>query len=166
MVGDGNTCHPVMAEIHVKRIRQGKNSTLSELSIDGEFVCYVLEDSVRDEKIKGSTAIPAGRYKLEFNRYGAMNGRYKKKFPDLHKGMIELTGIPDFSYVYIHIGNNFSDTSGCLLVGKTMRYDKDFGEYEIYQSKKAYKSLYRRICTMMEQEDVFIVIGGCNFYNS
>src|SRR5690606_32791950 len=139
-------------EIHVKRVRQGKNSTLSELYIDGEYTCYVLEDSVRDEKIKGSTAIPAGRYKLEFNRYGAMNGRYKRMFPKFHRGMIELKDIPNFSYVYIHIGNTYADTAGCLLVGNTMRYDKDWGEYEIYQSKKAYAMLYRRLAAMMEKE--------------
>jgi len=147
-------------EIHVKRIKQGKNSTLSELYIDGEFDCYVLEDLVRDKKIKGSTAIPAGRYKLEFNRYGGMNGRYKRKFPKFHKGMIELTGIPNFSYVYIHIGNTYADTSGCLLVGNMMRYDKDWSEYEIYQSKKAYVSLYKRLCAMMEKGEVFVVISN------
>jgi len=149
-----------MAEIHVKRIRQGNNSTLSELSIGGEFICYGLEDSVRDKKIKGSTAIPAGRYKLDFNRYGAMNGRYKRKFPDVHKGMIELTGIPNFSYVYIHIGNNFSDTSGCLLVGQKVKYFKKQKEYEIRQSQKAYVALYKRLVAMMEKGEVFIMISN------
>lgn len=145
-------------EIQVKQIRQGKNSTLSELYIDDEFICYVLEDSVREVKIKGSTAIPAGRYKLGFNRYGAMNGRYKRLFPDFHKGMIELTGIPNFSYVYIHIGNIYADTSGCLLVGKTMKYRKRDDEYEIYQSKEAYISLYERLVAMMEKGEVFIEV--------
>lgn len=145
--------------IYVKRTKQGKNSTLSELYIDGEFICYVLEDSVRDEKILGSTAIPTGRYKLAFRRYGRMNGHYKRLFPDFHKGMIQLMDVPNFSYIYIHIGNNFSDTSGCLLVGKTMKYDKDWDEYEIRKSRKAYISLYKRLATMMEKEEVFIVIS-------
>ncbi|MCC2600301.1 DUF5675 family protein [Sphingobacterium sp. FBM7-1] len=146
-------------EIHVKRIRQGKNSTLSELYIDGEFICYVLEDSVRDEKIPGSTAIPAGRYKLAFRRYGGMNGQYKRLFPDFHKGMIQLMDVPNFSYIYIHMGNNFSDTSGCLLVGKTMKYFKDWDEYEIRKSKKAYMSLYQRLAAMMEKREVYVVIS-------
>lgn len=145
-------------EVCVKRVRQGKNSTLSELFIDGEFNCYVLEDSVRDEKIKGSTAIPAGRYRLEFNRYGAMNGRYKGRFPEFHKGMIELKGIPNFSYVYLHMGNTFADTAGCLLVGDTVRYDDDWDEYEIYQSRKAYIKVYKRLAAMMEKGEVYLVI--------
>ena len=146
-------------EIHVKRVRQGKNSTLSELSIGGEFVCYVLEDSVRDKKIKGSTAIPAGRYKLAFNRYGAMNGRYKRWYPKFHKGMIELTGIPNFSYVYIHKGNTHANTAGCLLIGNTMRYDKNFGDYEVHQSEKAYKKVYKRLSAMMEKGEVYLIIS-------
>ena len=144
--------------IHVKRIRQGKNSTLSELYIDGEFICYVLEDSVRDKKIKGSTAIPAGRYRLAFRRYGGMHGRYHRLFPDFHKGMIQLMNVPNFSYIYIHIGNNFSDTSGCLLVGKTMKYFKRQDEYEIRQSRKAYIALYKRLVAMMEKGEVYVLI--------
>lgn len=144
--------------IHVKRIRQGKNSTLSELYIDGEFICYVLEDSVRDKKIKGSTAIPAGRYRLAFRRYGGMHGRYHRLFPDFHKGMIQLMDVPNFSYIYIHIGNNFSDTSGCLLVGKTMKYFKRQDEYEIRQSRKAYIALYKRLVAMMEKGEVYVLI--------
>lgn len=147
-----------MLEIRVKRVRQGKNSTLSELYIGNTFICYGLEDSVREEKIKGSTAIPAGRYQLKFNRYGAMNGRYKRLFPEWHQGMIELTGIPNFSYVYIHIGNNFSDTAGCLLVGQQMKYFKKQNEYEIRQSKDAYTVLYKRLAAAMEKGDVFLVI--------
>ncbi len=145
-------------EIEVKRSRQGKNSTLSALYIDGEQVCYVLEDSVRDEKIKGSTAIPAGRYKLAFRRYGGMHGRYHRLFPDFHKGMIQLMDVPNFSYIYIHMGNNFSDTAGCLLVGQKVKYFKKQKEYEIRQSRKAYVALYKRLAAAMEKGEVFIKI--------
>lgn len=125
----------------VKRIRQGKNSTLSEIYLDGNFVCYGLEDSVRDHKIKGSTAIPAGRYKLGINNYGGMNSRYKKDYPNMHRGMIQIMHIPEYSHVYIHVGNNFSHTAGCLLVGKSFVYDDK--DYILSQSAKAYKVLYQ-----------------------
>ena len=153
-------------EVLVCNCRQGKNSTLSSLFIDDEFVCYVLEDSVRDEKIAGSTAIPAGRNKLAFNRYGAMNGRYKRLFPDFHRGMIELKGIPNFSYVYIHIGNNFGDTAGCLLVGKQQKYFKKEDEYEIRKSRAAYVALYQRLAKAMEEGEVWLTIQRNKQINS
>lgn len=128
--------------VEVKRFKQGKYSTLSKVFVDGVFFCYGLEDEVRMEKIPGSTAIPAGTYRLGWNIFGAMNARYKRRYPTLHRGMLEIKDIPNFKYVYIHIGNNIGDTSGCLLVGN--RYDKDDdGDYFLEQSAKAYKKLYR-----------------------
>lgn len=125
----------------VKRVKKGQNSTLSEIYLDDKLLCYGLEDSVRAIKVKGSTAIPAGSYKLGLNTYGAMNARYKRNYPAMHRGMIEIQHIPDYSYVYIHVGNNFSDTAGCLLVGKSFAYDGR--DYELLQSVKAYKKLYQ-----------------------
>lgn len=127
-------------KLTVKRIKIGDNSTLSEVYIDGVFFCYGLEDLVRDRKIKGATAIPAGTYPLRLNTYGAMNARYKRRFPDMHRGMLEIINIPNFSYVYIHIGNNFGDTAGCLLVGDS--YREEDGDYILLKSAKAYKRLY------------------------
>lgn len=138
------------------RTQQGKESTLSELYLDGEFVGYGLEDAVRENKIKGSTAIPSGKYRLGLNTYGAMNARYRKRFPELHRGMIEILDIPNFSYVYIHIGNNIGDTSGCVLVGNKMAFVD--GDYEIYQSKKAYVALYEKLLEMMVKGEVGIEI--------
>jgi hypothetical protein len=142
--------------LKVIRIKQGKESTLSEIYLDGEFVCYGVEDAVRKTKIKGSTAIPAGRYPLGLNRYGAMNARYSRKFPDLHRGMIEILGIPGFSYVYIHIGNHIGDTSGCLLVGMKMQLVD--GDYEVSKSAKAYKRLYAMLVEAMVEQEVFIEV--------
>lgn len=130
--------------VEVKRVKQGKNSTLSEIYVDGVFFCYGLEDLVRERKIKGVTAIPAGKYKLGLNRYGAMNARYSRLYPALHQGMIEIRDIPGFKYVYIHIGNNFGDTAGCLLVGDRYEEDDD-DDYVLLRSAKTYKKLYAQL---------------------
>lgn len=105
-------------KVTVKRSdKQAENSTLSEVFVDGVFCCYGLEDSLRDVKVWGATAIPAETYKPGLRKLGAMNARYARKFPSSHQGMIELLDIPNYKYVYIHMGNNFGDTAGCLLVG-------------------------------------------------
>lgn len=147
-----------MGNVLVQRIRQGKQSTLSHVYIDGEFVCYALEDAIRDVKIKGETAIPAGNYSLVLNTYGAMNARYKRRFPDLHQGMIEIKEIPNYSYVYIHIGNNIGDTSGCILVGNS--YELIDGDYELRKSKKAYISLYKMLIDKMAYDAVCVQVDN------
>lgn len=145
-------------KIEVQRIKQGKNSTLSEIYIDGEFFGYGLEDSVREVKIKRATAIPQGVYKLGLNTYGAMNAKYKRKFPEIHQGMIEIKDIPNFNYVYIHIGNYYSDTSGCLLVGEYFKlYD---GDYAVYDSTKAYARLYEKLVEAVAKGEAVLIING------
>ncbi|TJZ50071.1 hypothetical protein FAZ15_21890 [Sphingobacterium olei] len=144
--------------IVVKRIRQGKESTLSECYLDGKFICYGLEDAVRETKIKGRTAIPAGRYRLKLNTHGGMNARYRKRYPNLHRGMIEISKIPNYSHVYIHIGNNIGDTSGCLLVGDRYKIDSD-GDYILEKSAKAYKRVYALLVDAVARGEVWIEIG-------
>ncbi|MGJ1413735.1 DUF5675 family protein [Sphingobacterium multivorum] len=143
-------------ELTLKRVRQGNNSTLSELYINGRFQCYGLEDTVRDVKIKGRTAIPVGTYTLGLNRGGGMNTAYKKRFPDMHQGMIEIRTIPNFSLVYIHIGNTHEDTEGCLLVGTYFHKSND--DWGVYQSADAYKQLYGTIIEQVKIGQVTLKI--------
>lgn len=143
--------------VKVLRKKHGKNSTLSEIYLNNQFICYGLEDIPREKKIPGSTSIPAGRYKLGFNCDGGMNGNYYERFPKLHKGMIEIKDIPGFKYVYIHIGNTHKETAGCLLVGTGYVFEK--GEYRLLQSVMAYKKLYALLVELMVSGEVFIKVG-------
>lgn len=131
-------------KVTIRRIKAGKESTLSKLYIDQSFSCYALEDRIRPLKIKGSTAIPAGTYPLRLNTYGAMNARYAKRFPKLHQGMLQIDAIPNYSYVYFHIGNTIADTAGCILLGEAYSMDAD-GDYILLKSAKAYKEVYKKL---------------------
>ena len=51
-------------ELRIKRTDFSDQSTIGELSVNGQFECYTLEDKVRPEKIAGKTAIPSGRYEV------------------------------------------------------------------------------------------------------
>ena len=142
--------------IKVLRIKQGKHSTLSEIYVNNQFICYGLENIPRPIKKRGETAIPAGSYKLGFNREGAMNGRYYDDYPKLHRGMLEIMAIPDFSYVYFHKGNTHRQTAGCILVGS--QYVLDAGDYQLLASRLAYKKLYSLVVELMLQGFVEVEI--------
>jgi len=83
-----------------------------------------------------------------------MTQKYSKKFPTLHEGMLWLQDVPNFSTIYIHIGNTDDDSSGCILVGKS--YNKE--EMKLSASTVAYLQLYPKVVEALKHEEVFIEI--------
>lgn len=125
-------------QITVRRLHKTDTSTIGELSIDGVFECFTLEDVERKEKIKSETAIPKGTYKVVINQ----SNRFKRLLP-------LLLNVPNFEGVRIHSGNSNHDTEGCILVGQTR--GKDY----IGQSRKAFDKLFKK---MQAAKDITITI--------
>ncbi len=133
------------------RVAEGRQSTLSHLYIDGIFQCYLLEDKIRVVKIPKQTAIPTGNYTLRLNTWEGKNTEYRTKFPKFHKGMIEINGLPAFSFVYIHIGNTYKQTAGCPLCG--FGFEKVGDDYEVVHSNDAYRMIYPKLLSIAESKD-------------
>jgi len=133
-------------ELFVQRISSGIEATLGimhEVMDHPRFICYVLEDQYNDPKIPGETRIPEGRYQIKLRTEGDMNKRYSKRFP-WHRGMLWLQNVPDFTYIYIHVGNKDDDSEGCLLVGDGQISNvTDRGQ--VVNSVTAYTRLYNLI---------------------
>lgn len=91
----------------LKRIALKPEYTIGKLYIDGQYFCDTLEDTVREKKIAGKTAIPAGTYQVIVNR----SPKFKRDLP-------LLLDVPNFERIRIHRGNTAKDTSGCILVGE------------------------------------------------
>lgn len=140
----------------ILRVAEGKQSTLSHLYIDDVFQCYLLEDKIRAVKIPKQTAIPTGNYTLRLNTWGGMNAEYRQKFPKLHKGMIEINGLPNFSFVYIHIGNTYRQTAGCPLCGYGFEFVN--GDYQVLRSKDAYQMIYPKLLQLAQGNEKGIII--------
>ena len=90
-------------------------STISELFLNGERECFVLEDVVRPAgapKVPGRTAIPAGRYRLIVD----WSNRFQKY-------AFHILNVPNFDGIRVHSGNTDKDTDGCLLVGRDRALD-------------------------------------------
>lgn len=142
-------------EITVNRFDYNENSTIGTIHLNGEFNGFTLEDKKRPTKIKAITCIPSGRYKIVLREKGTIHQRYDKKF-DFHKGVLHLLDVPNFQYIYIHIGNFPADTMGCILVG--LQYCQ--GQEKIVSSTSAYAIIYKKILDAIEKgEEVWISVN-------
>lgn len=148
-------------EIDLHRYTHGLDSTLGLLFVNGTWRCYTCEDERRQVKVIGETRIPNGRYEIVIRDTGGMAARYRDRFPgEEHPGMLWLLDVPDFEWIYIHIGNTEKHTDGCILVGKTVHMTTDGGG-TIGQSAAAYIELYREILSAMRRgERVFINVAA------
>lgn len=117
------------------------NSTIGELSVNGVFECFTLEDKVRPVKIKGETAIPAGTYEVAVT----FSNKFQKFLP-------LLMNVPNFDGIRIHPGNFPKDTLGCILVGQGKAVDS------ISSSRLAFAPLFDKIQAVVRTEKVFIEI--------
>ena len=102
-------------ELKVTRTDYTPERTIGELDIDGKPFCFTLEDVVRPlgVKVKGQTAIPAGRYEVR----DTFSPKYGRNIP-------QILDVPMFQGIRIHGGNDQDDTEGCLLLGMHRTRDR------------------------------------------
>ncbi|HWQ32535.1 MAG TPA: DUF5675 family protein [Blastocatellia bacterium] len=120
-------------------------ATIGELArADGQHICWILEDVVRSAKIKGRTAIPAGRYRIGIT----MSPRFKRKLP-------LLLDVPYYTGVRIHPGNSAEDTEGCLMPGLVR------GTNFVGQSRAAFDKVFSLIASALAKgEECWITINN------
>ena len=129
--------------LYLKREATVNQSTPGKLHIDGEFICYTLEDLVRlqDIKIYGQTAIPEGEYLI-----------WLKQSPHFGRVLPTLMNVPMFSDILIHRGNKSSDTNGCILVGFKREGDT------IWESEKTETYLMKELTDASKRSVLAITI--------
>jgi hypothetical protein len=94
--------------IELKRRFFTDKYTIGRLSIEGQPLCDVIEDTVRDgPKVYGLTAIPYGEYRVVVT----MSPKFKRLLP-------LLLNVDGFEGIRIHKGNSAEDSHGCLIVGE------------------------------------------------
>jgi hypothetical protein len=135
----------VEAGVHIRvdRVLSDHDSTISDVLVDGKKICFGLEDEYREAKVYGETRIPAGSYKIGLRLVGRFHQRYEKRFPIIHKGMLQVLDVPGFEYILIHCGNNDEHTAGCLLVGEDSI--TTHGGMRLIDSGRAYSRLYQKV---------------------
>ena len=130
-------------KITVDRFVSDNDSTLSRISIDGSHECFGLEDEFREKKTPAETRIPAGNYKIGVRDEGGFHNRYSRIFPEIHRGMLHILEVANFTWVLIHCGNTEEDTAGCLLIGASVNATE--GDMSLGNSRAAYRRFYPKV---------------------
>lgn len=138
--------------INLIRNLEMPDATLGVLRIpDFDKNFFTLENGKRVPKVKGETRIPEGVYELKLRFEGGFHKRYSEIFKEEHP-MIWLQDVPDFRWIYFHIGNWVKDTDGCILLGNEyeVRYNLE-GHCApmILNSTDAYLEFYRLIAPVI-----------------
>jgi hypothetical protein len=109
----------------LRRLSEDHRATLGELlDADGKHLCHVLENRWLGNKPRVS-CIPPGIYPLRLRKEGGWNKRLAERFPNIHKGAIEIADVPGRSFILIHPGNSHADTLGCVLPGVAGEWPTD-----------------------------------------
>lgn len=140
-------------KIEVNRFTSDDDTTISTISVDGEFVCFGLEDEYREQKVPKETRIPAGTYAIKLRKEGGFHGRYQARY-NWHRGMLHVQNVPGFEYILIHTGNTDEHTAGCLLTGEQATISK--GDMSVGFSRVAYKKLYDMVVDAAAEEKLLI----------
>lgn len=142
----------------LKRFNHDSQSTQGILLVNGEAECFTLEDEERCVKLSGQTRIPDGEYQIKLREETTgLTEKYRQRFPwfTYH---LELQDVPNFKFVYIHIGNTHLDSEGCLLVGYGAEIDPSNKSSVITKSTEAFEGIYKKIRSALKTEEVWIVV--------
>ena len=106
-------------QLTLTRVVSGPESTIGVIRVDGEPTCWSLEDQAQPSgvKIPGETRIHAGIYQIGVRTVGGYHNRCLRRWPEWHRGMLQLLDVPNFKHILIHPGNTDDDTRGCILPG-------------------------------------------------
>ena len=135
-------------EILVYRKWPKGDYTVGRMFIDGQLVGNTLEDAdrglsdamsedtIRNRKIYGSTAIPRGRYIVDMNTYSPKFAKYDF-YKEVCGGKLpRLRSVKGFEGILIHCGVDQTNTEGCILVGLNTKRGK------LTDSKETFKKIY------------------------
>lgn len=133
-----------MRQVELIRVEQSAECTIGVLQVNGQSVCWTLEEPWRYNQ-QDVSCIPEGRYplRLEFS-------------PSKGSKLWTIKDVPGRSYVRIHIGNTVDDTEGCPLTGTKPGHL--YGKRAVLGSRNAFKEFMAAMGSDEESEIMVKVV--------
>lgn len=143
--------------LHCQLIAETADSSLSILTHEGEFLCFILEDGYRAEKVMHKTRIPPGLYQIKPRRAGRFYEAYSKRYGC--KFVPHIDNVPGFTWILMHMGNRITDTSGCQITGTAAERDRATGNFYIPagKSEAAFLAVYHLLEQAFEEGETVTI---------
>lgn len=129
--------------IDIMREHSGKDCNSGYISVGGNIIAYTLERPYNDNNPVLFSAIPTGTYP----------GRLRYDHSD--RWRVELNDVPKRTHVQIHVGNKIDDSTGCVLIGKSLGNDL----CTLNGSKEAYKTFKEAVYAAVDEGAIPPEIG-------
>lgn len=118
-----------------------------------EFHSHTIEDKYQLIKVPGQTRIPSGFYELKILRLeNDWTIKHRAKYGDWFKFPIEITNVPNYTGVLVHVGYGEQDTEGCILLADTIGNNTTDTGYIGGRSMEAVKRFYLKVYPYLEQD--------------
>jgi hypothetical protein len=130
-------------------------TTLGLIFLRNKFFAYTLEDTHRDEKVRGKTRIPAGIYSVGYSPVDPVHSRitqdYLRNYKPWFTRHLHLKNVLGFEGIYIHVGNNHENTDGCLLIADGVT--AGISQKSLRDSRNAYQRFYKIIAALLDSNE-------------
>lgn len=168
----------------VQRFSLKKDWSLGRFLIDSKLDGFTVEDEVRQVKVMHETAIPYGTYDIGLHAspkfseafYWSEEGQVLihkpfskaflnhkfsretfKKYKDWKPHFLfEVKSVANFRYVLLHWGNTDLDSSGCIILGRSLGVLN--GREAVLYSKAYYLEVYPKIMAGFKEGGIKIKI--------
>ena len=153
----------------LKRIAKRDKYTIGRLYIDGMYFCDTLEDrdrqldssmnvnTIKEKKVYGETAIPAGEYEITLDVVSPKFSKYKFYMNTCHGKLPRLLDVKGFEGVLIHCAEGYKGAEllqGCIGVGKNTIVGG------LTDCKNTFVKLYKELNSAKERgEKIYICIN-------
>ena len=155
--------------LSLKRIAKREKYTIGRLYIDGIYLCDTLEDTdrrldssmnvntIKEKKVYGETAIPAGEYEITLDVVSPKFSKYKFYMNTCKGKLPRLLDVKGFEGVLIHCAEGYKGAEllqGCIGVGKNTIVGG------LTDCKNTFVKLYKELNSAKERgEKIYICIN-------
>jgi len=131
------------ANLLIVRDKFTSESVSGKLYLNGEFLCYTLENPWYKNK-RNVSCIPVGLYDVRL--------RLPRESATRDYVHLLVKEVPNRSYILFHIGNTAKDTKGCILTGMSRQ------DNMVLHSKKAHTLLMQVLLDNELAENIELII--------